>query len=386
MKKMAFIDLTNYNDWPMGGMLEYELAILPYICEHYDVDLWGFSVNGVPPAPLVINGKKYPVNIAGNCTTKRKLVPNYWRGLNLMKFGKQFYDKYDIIYSHTGSCMTAISRIVNREHTKLVYHQHGLNYLTDKSLFTKIQKPFFKWAQKASHLVFVVSDYDSVKVYSEKQQRFSKAKYVAVSSPINLEKFNLATIKKRIEDHKDKNTSIFIYTGRFTPYKNAKLLVEAMSLYCKRINPDAILRLVGSGEELDIIRNLRKELDIEKNIQIYGAVPHIKIYELLNSSDVFLTASGGEGCSVSVLEAYASGLPVICGKVRGLEKQVVDGYTGYFVDDFTPESFYKKMVLLDKNRAKLSANCLEHAKKYDAATISKQIIDEIDSLMQDSSI
>lgn len=29
-KKMAFVDLTNYKDWPMGGMLEYELAILWY--------------------------------------------------------------------------------------------------------------------------------------------------------------------------------------------------------------------------------------------------------------------------------------------------------------------------------------------------------------------
>ena len=30
-RKMAFVDLTNFKDWPMGGMLEYELAILPYL-------------------------------------------------------------------------------------------------------------------------------------------------------------------------------------------------------------------------------------------------------------------------------------------------------------------------------------------------------------------
>ena len=46
-RKMAFVDLTNFKDWPMGGMLEYELAILPYLAEYYDLDIWGYSLNGV---------------------------------------------------------------------------------------------------------------------------------------------------------------------------------------------------------------------------------------------------------------------------------------------------------------------------------------------------
>lgn len=56
-RKMAFVDLTNFKDWPMGGMLEYELAILPYLAEYYDLDIWGYSLNGVIPMPLVLNGK-----------------------------------------------------------------------------------------------------------------------------------------------------------------------------------------------------------------------------------------------------------------------------------------------------------------------------------------
>lgn len=56
-RKMAFVDLTNFKDWPMGGMLEYELAILPYLAEYYELDIWGYSVNGIAPAPLVLNGK-----------------------------------------------------------------------------------------------------------------------------------------------------------------------------------------------------------------------------------------------------------------------------------------------------------------------------------------
>ena len=37
MKKMAFIDLSNFNVWPMGGMLEYELAILRKLVCFYEI-------------------------------------------------------------------------------------------------------------------------------------------------------------------------------------------------------------------------------------------------------------------------------------------------------------------------------------------------------------
>lgn len=379
-KKMAFVDLTNFKDWPMGGMLEYELAILPYLCEHYDVDLWGFSVDGKLPEPLLINGKEYKVNVAGNCVTGRRIIPNFWRGLYFLKYKKQFYDMYDVVYCHTGSCMTAIGHIVNKSKTKLVYHQHGLSFLVDKSLIIRIQKPFYKLAQDTSQLVFVVSDPESVKTYSKIRQKASNAEYVSIVAPINLDKFDRNEICKRIESRKGNKTSIFVYTGRLISYKNPQLLVKAMALYCKNVNPVAKLRLIGSGEELEYIQQMSKDLGLNNNVEIYGAVSHDRICDLLSDADVFLTGSIGEGCSVSVIEAYASGLPVICGKVRGLEKQVIGGYTGYFVDEFTAESFYQKMVLLDKNRFKLARNCLEKAKEYDALTVSQKIIRKIDSL------
>lgn len=85
-RKMAFVDLTNFKDWPMGGMLEYELAILPYLAEYYELDIWGYSVNGIAPAPLVLNGKEYPVYICGNCSTNRRIIPNFWKGLSLLGY------------------------------------------------------------------------------------------------------------------------------------------------------------------------------------------------------------------------------------------------------------------------------------------------------------
>lgn len=111
-----------------------------------------------------------------------------------------------------------------------------------------------------------------------------------------------------------------------------------------------------------------------------GSVSHNEIYSLLEKADVFLTASGGEGVSVSVIEAYAAGLPVVCFNVPGLEKQVLNNVTGVIAEEKNAESFFKAMLEVDRKRFELSLNCLVEAQKYEAGKISKKIISEINSL------
>lgn len=377
-KKMAFVDLTNFKDWPMGGMLEYELAILPGLCDHYDVDVFGYSVNGIAPSDLHINGKVYPVYSCGNCSTESRLVPNFWRGLSLLR-SKKVFEPYDVIYVHTGSCMTALSKIVNKKKTKLIYHQHGLNHQKDFQLRSLIQRPFLNWAQKASDLVFVVSDEQSVVKYVNEKFANSLTKYVAIGSPVNLSKFNFDKIQDRVSKINGVAKK-FVYTGRLSGFKNVKLLVEAFALYVQNECSDAIFNIAGTGEEFDLLKKMSRELNVEDNVNLLGFVPHDEIYALLETSDVFLTASGGEGWSVSVLEANASGLPIICGRVPGLEKQVIDGQTGMFVDNFSPQSFYNKMVELNGKRHDISENCMNYAKQFDSVIITSKIVENIDGL------
>lgn len=374
---MAFVDLSNFKDWPMGGMLEYELAILPYLCEHYDVDIYGYSVDGIAPKALTVNNELYPIRICGNCCTKGKIIPNFYKGILTMFNGK--LGKYDVIYAHTGSCLVGAKFVVSKN-TKLVYHQHGLNYQKDFSLMSLIQRPFYNLAQKYADAICVVSDSESVSNYAKHKRPNEVNKYLAIGSPVELSKFDLEKIKSRIETRKKNNAKYFLYTGRLTAFKNVKVLVKAFALYVKNIMPDAVFTIAGTGEEYDIIQQLSKEFGIQENIRLLGFVPHSDIYNLLLEADVFLTASGGEGWSVSVLEAYASGLPLVCGKVPGLEKQVLNGVTGLFVDDISPEGFYDKMKEINDIRYTLALNCIEKSKQFDAKLIANKIIQKIDSL------
>ena len=75
-KRMAILYYSDYENWPMGGMLNYILAILPYLEKKYEIDIWGCSVDGKKLNNIKINGNEYKIHSLGNMKTK-KLIPNY---------------------------------------------------------------------------------------------------------------------------------------------------------------------------------------------------------------------------------------------------------------------------------------------------------------------
>lgn len=381
--KMAFVDLSNFVDWPMGGMLEYELRILNYLTEEYEIDLWGVSVDDNKPDYIEINNRKYKINIFGNVKTKNKVIPNYWRGLSIIKMKKEFLKRgYDIIYTHLGSCCVGLGGIKNKP--LLVYHQHGLNYLYIHSLMLGIQKPFYWISQRISDLVFLVSDDKSASEYAFSMKNKSKAKFVGVGSPIDLSKFDIEAILKRINERKSTSIEKFIYTGRVSEEKQVTLLVRAFGICQKKTeNLNSELIIVGDGPDMS---NVKNEIEKSKNpnIKLLGRLPHEKLYGLLLESDVFLTASTGEGCSVSVLEGMASGLPVVCFSAPGLKGQIDNGITGIVVEngDYDDaESLADGMVKVEKEKNQMAHNCLKEVQKYDEKEISKKIITEINACL-----
>ena len=129
--------------------------------------------------------------------------------------------------------MCAIGNMIDRKKTKLVYHQHGLSYLTDFQMRSLIQRPSFYFAQKYAHLVFVVSDETSTNNYAATHANMTKAHYQPIGSPIDISKFDMEYIKRKIENRKDVESKKFLYTGRLSKNKNVKLLVTAFERYVK---------------------------------------------------------------------------------------------------------------------------------------------------------
>ena len=86
--------------------------------------------------------------------------------------------------------------------------------------------------------------------------------------------------------------------------------------------------IAGDGPQINILRSLASELGIQDRITFPGWLSHAELVECYKGSNLFLFPSRHEGMPNVVLEAMASGLPIIASRIAGNEELVVDGETG----------------------------------------------------------
>ncbi len=101
-----------------------------------------------------------------------------------------------------------------------------------------------------------------------------------------------------------------IATSRLIHTKNVCTIIKAMQYIPDMY--DFELTIVGSGPEENNIKKLVHTLNIQSKVTFLKFVPREEIFRLLSESDIYLFASLKEACNLSLLEAMAIGLPVIC--------------------------------------------------------------------------
>jgi sugar transferase (PEP-CTERM/EpsH1 system associated) len=136
------------------------------------------------------------------------------------------------------------------------------------------------------------------------------------------------------------DTSGFVVIGSVTRMQEVKdpvTLARAFTLLVQRgLAPKARLVLVGDGPLKSRVEEVLREGDAYRYAWLAGSRDDIP--SLLRSFDVFALSSRVEGISNTILEAMATGLPVVATRVGGNEEIVVDGETGSLVPSGDPEA------------------------------------------------
>jgi glycosyltransferase involved in cell wall biosynthesis len=112
--------------------------------------------------------------------------------------------------------------------------------------------------------------------------------------------------------------------------------VRAFALL-KRRRPDAVLTVAGGGSELPRLRALAEDLGIG-GIRFLGAVRPESMPRLLDEADLFVNSSLVDNQPVSLLEAFASGTPVVSTPAGGIARMVKDGENGRLVPAQDPQA------------------------------------------------
>jgi sugar transferase (PEP-CTERM/EpsH1 system associated) len=171
---------------------------------------------------------------------------------------------------------------------------------------------------------------DSVGIHSKK--------IVQLYNGVDCERF----VDKSLQKQSDNSSAVRIGTvGRLQAEKDQANLVRAFAVLRDKavvagLQVHLQLSLIGDGPDREKLESLVRELAIEENVEFLGARDDVP--QLMQSLDIFALPSLGEGISNTILEAMATGLPVVATAVGGNPELVDEGNSGYLVPSADAES------------------------------------------------
>lgn len=135
-------------------------------------------------------------------------------------------------------------------------------------------------------------------------------------------------------EHKEK--FIFLFVGRLSRthyFKGVELLLRAFKTVCEK-NKDAELWIVGDGDERKQYEHVSEKLHLAKRVRFLGAVSDDMLPEIYRQATVMVLPSTdtSETFGLVLLEAMASGVPVIASRLPGVDTVVQDGVTGQLTE------------------------------------------------------
>lgn len=160
--------------------------------------------------------------------------------------------------------------------------------------------------------------------------------------------------------------------GRFVEKKGYEYLLRAFR-NLSAIFENARLRLIGEGDLKEPMQLLARELGIEDKTDFLGATSSETVLVEMQNADIFalhsITASDGdmEGIPVSLMEASATGLPVLSTIHSGIPELVVDGTTGFLARARDVEEFSNYLIALASSpdlRKRMGAAGRKHVEQH----------------------
>lgn len=203
-----------------------------------------------------------------------------------------------------------------------------------------------------------------------KRRRKFKVPFEALSNGVDLSAFKpgRANIKIYNKYKIPTDKKIALYVGRVDPEKTISRVIEAFSKVLEKV-PDALLLIVGDGIDKAHLEEQTKYLELEKSVKFLGKVLPPDLYEIYKIGDLFVTASEIETQGIVLIEAAATGLPIVAvdkGAVRDICKDKENGKLCQPGGDIEGLSEGMIEILSDnKLRLKYSEKSLELAKKHD---------------------
>ncbi len=313
--------------------------------------------NGLPQNVIDVNFSMLPDNV---------IMPP-----NLSKLKKTLNEgKFDVIHGHHAFTPTSLFSISIGKKlgipTVLTNHSTSFGYESEYFWipFSYFLYPYRRYIKNADRIIAVSNAAaDFIKHFANKE-RIS-----VIPNPVDDAYF---TNKKHNRTTKNKT---ILYVGRLSYRKGLHILIPAMKDVMKEF-PEARLLIAGDGYMKRPLEAMVRVHGLKENVKMLGYVSPQKLLLLYRESDVFvLPSTYGESFGIVLLEAMASGIPVVATNIGGIKEIIKDKYSGMLVKKENKKDLANAItkVLSNSTLSKsLSQNARKEAEKYRLHEIAKK--------------
>ena len=181
---------------------------------------------------------------------------------------------------------------------------------------------------KNATIIVTISNYSLEKI--QKYYNIEQSKVRIVPNGVDIEKFKPMDTKPVRQKFGLGNELCVLFVGSLIPRKGVPFLVEAAKKVVKD-QSDTKFLIVGDGPQRNQLSDSLKTANLSDNFKFLGNLKDNLLPEVYNCADVFVLPSIQEGQGIVLLEAQASGKPVIAFDVGGVNEAIQNQETGFLV-------------------------------------------------------
>ena len=280
--------------------------------------------------------------------------------------------KYDIVHCHTpvaAICTRLACRKVRKSGTKVFYTAHGFHFYKGASLKNWLMYyPAEKLCARFTDVLITINKEDYA--LAQKKMKAKRVEYVP-GVGIDLNKFGQVTVDKaakRKELGIPADAILLLSAGELNANKNHETVIRAIA------DLDVYYIIAGEGDLREHLQSVIGELGLTERVKLLGH--RTDMTELYKAADAYVLPSIREGLNVSVMEAMASGMPVVCSRIRG-NTDLIDENGGALFEPQSVEKCREAIIsVLQRDKSEMSAYNL---KKIQAVSID-EIIENMDEV------
>ncbi|WP_099209487.1 glycosyltransferase family 4 protein [Thermococcus henrietii] len=361
--RIAFVYDVVY-PWVKGGVEKriYELA--RRLARKHEVHVYGYK-HWRGPKDIERDGIHYHGTVrTGNLYSggRRSILPPLLHSISLVPILKG--ERFDVVDCQASPYLPAYSlRVLKGEEVFITWHEFWGDYWLD----------YLGWAGLAGKTL--------------ERGLFSFERHVSVSQKTRLDLLNAGLRKSvylvpngidiaLIRSVKPSPLEFdFLFVGRLIPEKGVDFLLRALALLREEF-PDFKAIIAGDGPERRKLELLARELGIGDNVTFTGFLKDYRdVIALMKASRVFAFPSRREGFGMVVVEAMASGVPVVTVEhpMNASMHLVENGRTG-FVVPLSEEFFARALMLAHEDSARMGRIAGRKAERYDWGEIVRELL------------